>query len=186
MSSASHLLPFPFLGCAQAHIIPGASQSRELNWLLFKSRKRCLHYFISLYATRNTWSTTRKSPLWPAWFRRIPGSQSHSSNLLNIQSHRQHLGSWAHYKWTIGMGNHRLLLFKKCCFCLWERQCFLNTMKVSWPVAIRGSRGPMRLSESNIFGPTCSVISLSTLHLVSGVSWRLITAVIICKYGAPA
>ena len=84
------------------------------------------------------------------------------------------------------MGNHRLLLFKKCCLCLWERQCFLNTMKVSWPVAIRGSRGPMRLSESNIFGPTCSVISLSTLHLVSGDSWRLITAVIICKYGALA
>ena len=69
MSSASHLLPFPFLGCAHAHIIPGASEPRELNWLFFKGRKRCLHYFISLYATRNAWSTTRKSLLWPAWER---------------------------------------------------------------------------------------------------------------------
>ena len=68
MSSASHLLPFPFLGCAHAHIIPGASEPWELNWLFFKGRKRCLHYFILLYVTRNAWSTTRKSLLWPAWY----------------------------------------------------------------------------------------------------------------------
>ena len=59
MSSASHLLTFPFLRCAHAHIIPGASEPRELNWLFFKGRKRCLHYFA--------WSTTRKSLPWPAW-----------------------------------------------------------------------------------------------------------------------
>ena len=50
-------------------------------------------------------------------------------------------------------------------------------MKVSWVAAIRGSRGPMRLSEWNIFAPLCSVISKGTLHLVSGVSWRLTTVV---------
>ena len=38
MSSESHLLPFTFLGCVHAHVIPGASEPRELNWLLFKGR----------------------------------------------------------------------------------------------------------------------------------------------------
>ena len=51
MFCATHLLPFSFLVCAHAHIILGASEPWELNWLHFKGRKRCLHYFISLYAS---------------------------------------------------------------------------------------------------------------------------------------
>ena len=63
---ATHLLTSPFLECAHAHIFLGASEPRELSWAHFQDRKRCLHYFISLYTTRKAWGTTRKSLLWPA------------------------------------------------------------------------------------------------------------------------